>query len=213
MAVQSKTNRKAVDHEGRQARILDAADAVFGEQGFDGASARDVAERAGVNKALIFYYFRSKDGLFEKVLERYYDAHAIALQHAFSGGGSVAERLHRLIDAYVDYIDANRRWPRLVQGQVCGSGGHLELIARNLAPMYSWVEAALGEVAPASGPLAARQFFLTFSGAVINYFTYAPVLAELWPEDPVSAEAVQERRAHLHWLIDVILAELGRTGD
>jgi len=95
----------------------------------------------------------------------------------------VAERLHRLIDAYVDFIDANRRWPRLVQGHVRGAGLHLSLIARNLAPMYQWVERALAEAVPASGRLAPRQFFLTSSGAVINYFTYAPVLAELWPDD------------------------------
>lgn len=95
----------------------------------------------------------------------------------------MAERLHRLIDAYVDFIDANRRWPRLVQGHVRGAGLHLSLIARNLAPMYQWVERALAEAVPASGRLAPRQFFLTSSGAVINYFTYAPVLAELWPDD------------------------------
>ena len=199
-----------VDHAGRQGRILDAADAVFGEKGYDAATARDIAARAGVNKALIFYYFRSKDGLFEHVLERYYEAHSAALKTAFATEGPVSERLHRLIDAYVDFIDTNRRWPRLVQGQVCGEGLHLALIARNLAPMYRWVEEALAEVAPESGPLAARQFFLTFSGAVINYFTYAPVLAELWPEDPMSVAAVAERRAHLHWLVDVILAALTR---
>jgi len=195
----------AVDHEGRKLRILDAADALFGERGYDGTSARDVAQAAGVNKALIFYYFGSKDGLFEQVLERYYQTHARALREAFEASGTVRERLHGLVDAYVDFIDANRRWPRLVQGQLAGAGNHTHLIARNLAPLYEWTESALAEVASNKGPLAARQFFLTFSGAVINYFTYAPVLEQVWGEDPLSASAVDDRRAHMHWLVDTIL--------
>lgn len=46
-----------MNHEGRQTRILNAADAVLGEKGFDGASSRDIARHAGVGKFFSFMMF------------------------------------------------------------------------------------------------------------------------------------------------------------
>ena len=74
--------------------------------------------------------------------------------------------------------------------------------------MYSWTCQALAEVAPEAGPLAARHFFVTMSGAMINYFTYGPILEPLWGADPLSEDGVEERRAHLHWVVDALLARL-----
>ena len=48
-------------------RILDAADAVFVRRGIDGARMQDIADNAGINKALLHYYFRSKEKLFDTV--------------------------------------------------------------------------------------------------------------------------------------------------
>jgi len=192
----------------RAAQILEAADELISEVGYDGASAARVAKRANVNKALVFYYFGSKERLFEEVLERYYRAHQQALASAFSSPGPVRERLHRMMDAYFDFVVANERYPRLVQQLVSSGDRHLALVQRNLAPMFDWISNALADIAPATGPLAARQFFVTFSATVINYFTYGPVLAAMWGDDPTSDGALDERRAHLHWLVDTILDRL-----
>lgn len=58
---------KENDRDSRQ-RILDAALDVFYEAGFDGARVDAIAKRAGVNQALIYYYFKSKEGLFRELL-------------------------------------------------------------------------------------------------------------------------------------------------
>ena len=49
-------------------RILLAAEELFSEKGFDGARVDDIAEKAGVNKALIYYYFKSKRNILEELL-------------------------------------------------------------------------------------------------------------------------------------------------
>ena len=54
----------------RRERILDAAEQCFAEFGFAGASLRAIVERAEVNLATVYYYFRSKSGLMEEVLKR-----------------------------------------------------------------------------------------------------------------------------------------------
>lgn len=204
---------RAMDGVDREAAILSAADDIFGECGFDGASVRAVAERAGVNKALVFYYFRSKEQLYDRVLERYYTGHRDAMRAAYEAGGDLRDRFHRLIDAYLDFISENRTFARLVQGQVAGNGQHLDPIRRNLETLFGWTTRALEDVGGLDGPLASRHFFVTFSGAVINYFTYAPVLESVWGEDPLSDGAVAERRAHLHWLIDAVMAQLVPTAS
>lgn len=197
------------DPTDRRALILEAADELFGDRGFDGVSMRDVAQHAGVNKALVFYYFGSKDQLFEQVLDRYYAAHADALSAtALDPEAPLRERLHALVSEYLDFLEGHERYARMVQQQLTGHGGDLTFIERSLTALYRSVEATLGDVTPKEGPLAARHFFVTFSAAVINYFTYAPVLREVWEEDPRSAEAMAERRAHLHWLVDAIVAGL-----
>ena len=52
-------------------RILDAARAEFSEKGFDGARVDSIAQRAEVNKALIYYYFKSKDELLQELLRTF----------------------------------------------------------------------------------------------------------------------------------------------
>jgi len=201
------------DAPDRAALILEAADELLGEVGYDAASVGVIARRAGVNKALVFYYFGSKEGLVQRVLERYYHAHRAALADAYAAEqGPVRDRLHRMMNAYFDFIAENRRYPRLVQQIVAGAGRHLDLIQNNLAPLFEWITTTLREISPDQGPLAARQFFVTFSGTVINYFTYAPVLERVWGGDPMSAAALEERRQHLHWLVDTILDRL-EAGD
>lgn len=196
------------DKKERAEQILAAADELFGELGFAGVSMRDVAVGAGVNKALLFYYFGSKEALFEAVLERYYAAHRAAFEHAFSGDQPLRARIHRVLDAYLDFIDANRRYPRLVQSVISGAPGHHSLIENNLRVLFRFVDVALASTAPADGPQSARHLFVTLSGAVINYFTYAPVLEGMWGSDPLSPPAIAERRAHLHWLVETLLDAL-----
>lgn len=58
--------------ESRQ-RILDAAVALFSEKGFDGARVSEIAKAAGVNKALIYYYFKSKDDILEGLISGFID--------------------------------------------------------------------------------------------------------------------------------------------
>jgi len=189
----------------RAEEILEAARQLFGERGVHGVSVRDIAERAGVKKAAVFYYFDGKDDLLERILARYYAAHREALAEAFAASGDLRVRLHGTVDAYLDFVRDHASDARLVQGLIASNPEWHAQIQRNLEPLFRWTEDALSELSTAGGAVAARQFFLTLSGAVINTFTYAPVLAPMWGADPVAAEAVAERRAHLHWLVDALI--------
>lgn len=57
------------DNQNAKERILTAAEEVFAEKGFDGARVDDISNRAGVNKALLYYYFSGKQDLFEELIK------------------------------------------------------------------------------------------------------------------------------------------------
>ncbi|MBI2565739.1 MAG: TetR/AcrR family transcriptional regulator [Candidatus Schekmanbacteria bacterium] len=191
-------------------RILNAADELFGELGYDAVSISDVARKAQVNKALVFYYYSSKAELFEQVIERYYAAHAAVLAAVARRPMSVRQRLHDMLDAYFRFMATNWRYPRLIQQQVSSNGPHLESIQRNLAMLFESIRVPLEDLAVQRPETSARQFFVTFSGMVINYFTYAPVLSAMWGTDPLAEAELAARRSHLHWVLDGMLDKLDR---
>jgi AcrR family transcriptional regulator len=206
-------NIRADERNDTATKILDAADELLVEGGVDGLSSRAVATRAGVNNALVFYYFGSKRGLVERVIERYYQRHLEALESAAGSlRGDLRERLHGLVDAYIDFMETHRRFPRLIHSQAASGPEFHEVIRRHMTPLFRWVERALSDVAPSEGPLAPRQLYVTVSGVVTTWYTQAPLLAPLWDKDPDSADARAERRAHVHWVVDAILDKLVAGG-
>jgi len=195
------------DEERAPDRILEAAEHLFSTRGYSGVSVRDVAERAEVKKASVFYHFGSKPELFQRVLDRYYTAHARVLESAASEG-DVRQGMHRLLDAYLDFIEDNHRWVRLVQLEIASDGEALPRIQQGLGELLDKLTSLLGDRLPASGPLAARQFFVTFSGIVNTYYVYAPALSEMWDDDVDSSRSRRERREHVHWVADALLDKL-----
>lgn len=184
-------------------RILKAAEELFIERGFDGVSVNDVAVRAGFAKGLVFYYFNSKKELFDTVLDSYYKAQAVALMDAFITGGAVRERLHSGLDAYMDFIERNPGYPRLIQREICSGSRNLDKVMQHMEPLHRWGTALLG--GKPAGPMSARHFFVSFFGMVINYYTYSNVLGRLWGSDPMDTRALRERREHIHFVLDAVL--------
>ncbi|MEM9068618.1 MAG: TetR family transcriptional regulator [Myxococcota bacterium] len=209
--VVEKKRKSGGSREAKAAAILDAADAILTEAGYEALSARAVAERAGVNKALVFYYWGSTAELFERVLERYYERHKNALAKAFAREGTLEARLHHVIDEYLDFMEAHGAYARVVQQQVSTGGPHVAIVQKHLGEVLRMTTSMLSELTDEEGPLSGRHFHLSLSAAVINYFTYAPMLGEeFWGVDPLSKDALAERRAHVHWIVDAWLERLRR---
>lgn len=198
----------------RAQALLDAAEAMLEQGGVEALSARAVAERAGVNKGLVFYYWGSTTGLFEQVLERYYERHKAALAAAFAVEGTLRERVHHVVDAYLDFMEEHGTYARIVQQQVASGGAHLPIVRKHLGEVLEMTTRMLAEVMPARGPLSPPHFHVSISAVVINYFTYGPVLAHAFPSgDPLGADALAERRAHVHWVVDAWLDGLEREAQ
>lgn len=99
-------------------RILEAAEELFAEAGFDAVSMNAVAERAGVSKANIFHHFSSKNALYLAVM-RHACRRGNPLADTLEGGeGSFVERLHRFARIHLANILDNPRTSRLILREV-----------------------------------------------------------------------------------------------
>jgi len=186
-------------------KILEAADGLFAEVGYDAATTREIAARSGVNKALIHYHFENKEALLVCILDRYYERLIATLSESMVSEGTLVERIERLLDAYLDFYSENRNFTRTIQREVAG-GKYVEQIWAHMLPLYQIGIDALHDTYPAtrSGDLAAEQLLTSFYGMVTSYFTYGDTLRFLTKEDPYSKSELQKRKAHLHRMLEII---------
>ncbi len=192
-----------------RADILNAADELFGQLGFNAASTREIAQSCGVNKALIHYHFNTKDELFGAVLDRYYDKLDAALRKALEGRGTMQARLARTLDGYVDFLADNPSFSRIIPREASG-GKHLDRIVARTLPIFEMGIAWLDHEFPATAgaELSAPQLIMSFYGMVVSTFTYAPVLEELLGTSPLSARNLKLRKRHLHRMLDLVMESI-----
>src|SRR3954462_1734201 len=85
-------------------RILSAAQKVFLAKGMDGARMQDIADEAGINKALLHYYFRSKDKLFEQIFLNVATAFLPKIFFILKGENTLFEKIEKFCDEYITQI-------------------------------------------------------------------------------------------------------------
>jgi TetR/AcrR family transcriptional regulator len=95
-------------------RILDAARRVFLSKGMAGARMQEIADEAGINKSLLHYYFRSKDKLFDHILNEVIERIAMGIKGIFEKEMTVIERVNALVDVYMNVLLENPYFPIFV---------------------------------------------------------------------------------------------------
>jgi AcrR family transcriptional regulator len=106
-----------------------AAERVFAERGFYGATIRDIADEAGVNLSLVSYHFGGKEALFQHVIEYRLDELIGALERAFANIPEPTDQ-RAVISAFVDVMLVKARDFK------SGWGYYLQLIARSMSPYH-----------------------------------------------------------------------------
>src|SRR5271166_4084565 len=108
--------------EESRSSILNAAVAEFAEHGIAGARTDAIARAAHVNKALLYYYFKDKDALYEAVLDHVFSGLRARVMPVLESKLRPRQKMLEYLGAYFDYIAANPRFPRVVQAEWMRSG-------------------------------------------------------------------------------------------
>src|SRR5437764_15469832 len=105
-----------------RAAILKAAVREFAREGVAGARTDAIARSAGVNKALLYYYFKDKEALYQAVLDEVFSGVRAAIQNALCQDLPPRERLAGYVRAHFDYIASNPLYPRIVHAEFLRAG-------------------------------------------------------------------------------------------
>jgi AcrR family transcriptional regulator len=110
----SETTYSRLPVDERRRQVVQAGNLLFAEHSFEEITMRQIAEAAGISKALLYHYFPSKIELFKAAVAE----HAVDLRGLIEpdGEGPAAEQLGRSLDAYLQWIEANSRtWTKLMR--------------------------------------------------------------------------------------------------
>src|SRR6201981_932975 len=135
--------------EQSRAAILKAAVREFAREGVAGARTDAIALSAGVNKALLYYYFKDKEALYQAVLDDVFSGVRMAIQNALSLDLAPRERLAAYVRAHFDYIASNPLYPRIVHAEFLRAGrnpSRLEhIVQQYFRPLFLEISALLEE--------------------------------------------------------------------
>lgn len=172
-----------------------------------------IAQTAGVNKALLYYYFRDKDSLYGAILDRFFAQLRQRVMTVCDQPGRAGERFLSYAKTHFDSIAESPYYPRIFMGELMstspGGSPHLNrLFAQYLQPIGVRVLALVQE-GVSSGefrPVDPNQFLPSAIGSIVHYFLTAPLREKFMPEHYASTEqGIAERRAAV---LDFIAAAL-----
>jgi TetR/AcrR family transcriptional regulator len=104
--------------KGAEEKILVAARKVFTTQGMAGARMQDIADEAGINKALLHYYFRDKDKLFETIFMVEAQKFFPKINAIFQSDDPLFEKIERFVNEYIDEMLENTYLPWFVLNEI-----------------------------------------------------------------------------------------------
>jgi len=99
-------------------RILEAAKKVFHRKGFEGARMQEIADEAGINKALLHYYFRTKENLFDAVFKAAFREIFTKLFTTVDSDVPLEEKLKNLINEYIGFLQKNSYLPGFILAEL-----------------------------------------------------------------------------------------------
>ncbi|AMO24808.1 TetR/AcrR family transcriptional regulator [Ramlibacter tataouinensis] len=208
------TEERVRDADRSQSTILAAARDEFAESGLGGARMDRIAERAGLNKRLIYYYFEDKEKLFQAVLEQAYrDIRAEEAQlHLLDLDPATAVR--RLIEFTWDYYLAHPEFMTLLNSANLHRARHLQgsQRARELnSPLIDTLAAVLERGRRDGvfrGGVDPVQLYVSIAGLSYFYLSNTHTLSAIFGRDLMTPKARSERLSHM---TDVILGYLLRS--
>jgi TetR/AcrR family transcriptional regulator len=197
-AKDQNSNRRA---EQTRKAILRAAIREFSTHGLAGARTDAIAESAKVNKALLYYYFKSKHGLYAAAIKEVSGVVAERALAALDPKLGAGERLLRTALSHFDRILTQRDFQSLMQQEMVrmrrGESEALPSMVENVfKPVLSKLKQAVddgiecGELCPVDW----LQVVYSALGANVFFFLSAPMMRLLLPFDPMSPAAIDSRR-------------------
>ncbi|MEP7058555.1 MAG: TetR/AcrR family transcriptional regulator [Caldimonas sp.] len=191
------------DADRTQQSILRAAMVEFADKGLGGARVDAIAERAGINKRLIYYYFDGKDQLFLAVLEQTYADIRTAEKALHLESADPVDAIRRLVAFTWNHYVAHPEFLNLLNSENLHRARHLKQ-SKSIREMNSPLIQTLGDVLERGrragvlrGGVDPVQLYISIAGLAYFYLSNNPTLSTIFGRDLMSAKAMAERLSHI----------------
>lgn len=178
-------------------KILNAARVEFQQGGFDGARMQDIANTAGINKALLHYYFRNKDELFEAVFRESFRTNFQPIIDVMSLDLPLEEKVPRFVNAYISTIQIHPYIPGFVVHELNRNPERMAemAVSMNRSAVGSFLEQLKqGMDAGYYRPMDPRQALVSLLSMMLFPFIAAPVMKAMFNLDIVAYHRFIEAR-------------------
>lgn len=166
-------------------KILAAALKEFAECGLGGARVDRIAKNAGVNKAMIYYHFHSKENLYEEVLRRHFGRLGEFLNVSLDESGDLESFLTKAAEFYIQIFGTAGEYREIMLRDLAAGGHHVRKLITETATRAN-VPARLiylleqGKMEGRYRQVDSKQALVSFLGMNIFYLIAAPLLSEIW---------------------------------
>lgn len=190
-----------------RAKIVDAARELFQEKGFDGLKMQELADKAGMNKGLLHYYFKSKEALFKAVFNEALESLFKGVMETLLTDLELEPKLHKLVDVYFDKLTANPLLPVFIVSEINKSNSieRLPEIGENVPILVDLLVQKIGK------DITPQQVFnLVFTVVSLSVFPFVarPLLRHLMPAGITFEELIVVRRAYVKKVVSQLIEEL-----
>lgn len=183
------------------ARILTAAEKIFAEKGLAGARTDEIARAARVNKALLYYYFKSKDELYGAVVSSLFQGLQEVIESAAGSDVCYRDRITAFVNGYFGFVIAHPNYPRIVQREMMNASeaNKIRIVRKYRLPTFRRLQHLIREGVRAGEfhPLEPEQTVFSIIGMTVFYFAAAPVLSSVLGRNMLSPRSIEQRRRAL----------------
>lgn len=187
-----------ISKENTEAKILDAARAVFLEKGFDGARMQEIANAAQINKGLLHYYFKTKDALFAKVFGMAFGVMIKRFGEILNGDLPLFPKIETFCSLYISTVSRNPYLPRFVINELSKNPDALigRLKSKSQLPTIKNFDAQIKAEIKAGNirPIDARQLIANIMGMSVFPIIAKPMLQMILAMSEKEYQAFIEER-------------------
>lgn len=145
--------------QSKEQLILEAAEKEFLEKGYDGARTTSIAKAAGVTHAMLHYYFRTKELLFERIIDKKMEEIVPLMTHLFGNSDlPLVKRIEEAISVHFDFVIANPDLPRFLIDEVLPDTERCHLYKSKITNVIYLFDSIQREVNDAASKGEVEQF-------------------------------------------------------
>ncbi len=116
-----------IDYNDKQIQILQVAEKLFSEKGFDGTSIREISKNAKINIAMVSYYFGSKEKLLEALMLYRTSDLKVKLENLYEEELSPLEKIDKYIELYIQKINSNKEMYKILHFEISSNKRTMDL--------------------------------------------------------------------------------------